>query len=40
MQLLQSIFVWIHVLAGFIGLISFWVPVLTRKGGKQHKLFG
>lgn len=40
MQLIQSFFVWIHVSAGFIGLASFWIPVLTRKGGTQHKLFG
>lgn len=40
MQLIQSLFVGVHVFAGFIGLISFWVPVLTRKGGKHHKLFG
>lgn len=40
MQVIQSLFVGIHVFAGFIGLVSFWVPVLTRKGGKHHKLFG
>ena len=37
--LLESIR-FIHIAAGFIGLAAFWVPVFTRKGGKQHRLFG
>lgn len=40
MQSLHSIFVWVHILTGFTGLVAFWIPVLTRKGGKYHKLFG
>ena len=40
MPAIQSLFVWIHVLAGFVGLVAFWVPVLTRKGGRNHKLYG
>lgn len=31
---------WVHVAAGFIGLAAFWVPIFTRKGAAQHKLFG
>lgn len=31
---------WIHVIFGFIGLAAFWVPILTRKGGQQHRRFG
>lgn len=31
---------WIHVTAGFVGLSAFWVPILTRKGGANHRLFG
>lgn len=40
MEILQSAFILTHVSAGFIGLVSFWIPVFTRKGGKQHKLYG
>jgi hypothetical protein len=29
-----------HVIAGFIGLTAFWVPIFSRKGGKNHRLFG
>jgi len=38
-MLLESIR-WIHVVAGFTGLVAFWVPVFTRKGGHYHRLFG
>ncbi|CUA87299.1 hypothetical protein [Pseudidiomarina woesei] len=30
----------IHVLAGALALCLFWVPVLSRKGGLNHKKFG
>ena len=26
----------LHVAAGFVGLVAFWVPVLARKGGRAH----
>ena len=26
----------IHVVAGFVGLAAFWVPVFARKGGRAH----
>ncbi len=29
-----------HVIAGFIGLAAFWVPIFARKGGVNHRLFG
>lgn len=32
--------VFIHVTAGFVGLAAFWVPIFTKKGAKNHKLFG
>lgn len=35
-----NILVFVHVAAGFAGLGAFWVPILSRKGGKNHKLFG
>lgn len=31
---------WIHIVIGFMGLAAFWVPVVTRKGGRAHKQFG
>lgn len=30
----------LHVLLGTIGLIAFWLPALTRKGGKLHRQSG
>lgn len=29
-----------HVVAGFISLILFWVPIFTRKGGLNHRKIG
>lgn len=29
-----------HVAAGFVGLAAFWIPVLTKKGGRAHKACG
>lgn len=29
-------FVKLHVLAGFLGLASFWIPVVAKKGGRLH----
>ncbi|MCY3600571.1 MAG: hypothetical protein OXN85_11460 [Gemmatimonadetes bacterium] len=26
----------IHVAAGFVGLVAFWIPVFARKGGRAH----
>lgn len=30
----------IHIVSGAIGLVSFWIPVAGRKGGKNHARFG
>ncbi|MEM7660688.1 MAG: hypothetical protein AAF292_00460 [Pseudomonadota bacterium] len=30
----------LHIIGGVPGLISFWVPVLTKKGGKSHVFWG
>lgn len=40
MDTLRSILLPMHITAGFISLILFWVPVFTRKGGKVHNLTG
>jgi hypothetical protein len=29
-----------HIVAGSVGAVSFWVPVIGRKGGRQHKRWG
>jgi hypothetical protein len=26
----------VHVLAGFVGLVAFWIPVVAKKGGRLH----
>ncbi|NQD38272.1 hypothetical protein HPT27_14690 [Permianibacter sp. IMCC34836] len=31
---------WLHILAGAIGLVLFWVPIFSRKGSPVHKRFG
>jgi hypothetical protein len=31
---------WVHVLAGAVGLIAFWIPVFSRKGARNHVRFG
>ncbi|MBA4047194.1 MAG: hypothetical protein C0476_01490 [Sphingomonas sp.] len=39
MTLFEAI-VALHVVAGTTGLIAFWVPVATRKGGAAHRRYG
>ena len=29
-----------HIVTGAIGLVAFWIPVLSQKGGGRHVLFG
>lgn len=29
-----------HIISGATGLIAFWIPILTRKGGSNHRRFG
>lgn len=40
MHLAFEILVIGHIISGTIGLISFWIPVLTKKGGANHRRFG
>ena len=40
MTLMLNIVVGAHVIAGFVGLGAFWIPVFVRKGGVSHKRFG
>ncbi|MEM6493947.1 MAG: hypothetical protein AAF650_06165 [Pseudomonadota bacterium] len=30
----------LHVIAGTIGLVAFWVPIVTRKGAAAHRKWG
>lgn len=30
----------VHIVSGAMGLISFWVPIVARKGGASHKAWG
>ncbi|MEM8951265.1 MAG: hypothetical protein AAGA21_01735 [Pseudomonadota bacterium] len=29
-----------HIISGAIGLVAFWIPVLSKKGGSNHRRFG
>jgi hypothetical protein len=39
MHLFEAIVV-LHVIAGTIGLVSFWIPIAVRKGGPRHRKWG
>ena len=39
MHLFEALIV-LHVIAGTIGLIAFWVPIVTRKGAVKHRKWG
>lgn len=40
MYLLFKSLIAVHVVFGTVGLVSFWVPVLSRKGSPAHRLWG
>lgn len=37
---LFEILVALHIATGSVGLVSFWVPVIGKKGGNTHRRFG
>ncbi len=37
---LFEIFVSLHIMAGSVGLLTFWIPVVGRKGTRTHVQFG
>ena len=37
---LFEVLVTLHIITGAVGLISFWVPVIGKKGGRSHRRFG
>jgi uncharacterized membrane protein len=40
MEILYKIFLFLHILGGFTSLVIMLVPMLSKKGGKIHKLTG
>lgn len=40
MALLFRIFFDLHVLAGAVALLVFWIPLVTKKGGRTHRAVG
>lgn len=40
MEILREVFRWSHVVLGFTGLVAFWFPVFSRKGGTLHRRAG
>ncbi len=40
MQMFYQGLLGLHVLLGTVGLVAFWTPALTRKGGKLHRKAG
>lgn len=40
MQLCFDIVRWIHIISGFLALAVFWIPIVTRKGGRTHNQAG
>ncbi|MEO0473390.1 MAG: hypothetical protein AAF206_27510 [Bacteroidota bacterium] len=36
MEFLQKPLLILHIIAGFISIIVFWLPIFTRKGSKSH----
>lgn len=40
METLQQLIRYGHVAFGIVGLTAFWIPIMTRKGGHTHQLFG
>jgi len=40
MLTVHSTLLYLHIVAGVIAMIIFWVPVTTRKGGLNHRRFG
>src|SRR5699024_6890814 len=37
MEFLFQIARYAHIIGGFVALFIFWVPIVTRKGGKVHR---
>ena len=40
MKAIHDIFLWIHIPAGTLSLILFWIPVMVKKGNNVHRKVG
>ncbi|MFT6335119.1 MAG: hypothetical protein ACI86M_001255 [Saprospiraceae bacterium] len=40
MKAIHDIFIWIHIPAGTLSLILFWIPVMVKKGNNIHRKVG
>lgn len=40
MKSIQTVVIVLHVLAGAVALLSMWVPIFSKKGGKLHRRAG
>jgi uncharacterized membrane protein len=40
MQLFFDTVRWLHILSGFLALCVFWIPIVTKKGGRTHNRVG
>lgn len=40
METIFDLFRWLHIIAGFLALFTFWVPIVTKKGRKAHRRAG
>ena len=40
MELIFDFARWLHIISGFLALLVFWIPIVTRKGKKVHRRSG
>lgn len=40
MDFISNALLSLHIITGFISIVLFWIPIFTRKGGKNHRLIG
>lgn len=40
MATLYQYTLWLHISAGMLGLTLFWIPIIVKKGSKNHKRIG
>ncbi|PKG93039.1 hypothetical protein [Paraglaciecola sp. MB-3u-78] len=40
MNTIHSVLFFIHIIVGSMALLLFWVPIVTKKGGLDHRKFG
>lgn len=40
MDTIHAVLRYTHIIGGFIGLVLFWIPIFSKKGGKAHRQMG